>query len=496
MASATRRPLRSSPLAGPALSHDDSRQLRSHLNSSSTPNLADLPKPDGGHLPPRSKSSQACNNLAPHWTPVLEDRHSHYSTSSTSTSSEVSKPGRKVFKLRKPHPSARTTAIPPPHRSDTFLPFPQQQRQQRSAPCTPTRRARSLHGPSQETSTPPLLTRCPEVLRSDESWMTFSPTAEIPRFSRLGIKASHVVMPLSAKEFHRRRQRQMSAAQPLSTLASSSISTSTSASTSRLQPPPPPSGPPTEARTSSRSFTTAIDDYEEAPPQSLLKGGASASDASISGDSGRERVPSLTRSSSDGSSDDSLDCRDVLQVSRTMSDSSGNADAGSVGGRAEVEGVRPVLQRPPRSPRRPIPRNLLSQDETMLPPPPPRSLPLPAIPTSEYSITLRQKIADRARHVLVYDDPPPPSLRLAAFGDGGGAMDDERSVWSQDEDGEEGYGTAVPTVKSVKVSQWGEVVKGLCLERSVNLKESNVEKRSKSLRRMLRTLSGKFKGSR
>ncbi|KAH6910838.1 hypothetical protein BKA70DRAFT_1424505 [Coprinopsis sp. MPI-PUGE-AT-0042] len=262
------RPIRSSPLAGPALSA--SRFLR-NAACSSTPDLSQQEeKPSKSYafgLFQRSASSSGHR-------PREEDGR---------CTSPDAAGKRKRLKLRKHRPDRPVSS--PPLSNPAGTP-PRRLAASPSRPPianAPKSTRRHSSAPFQSSGMPTLGThfRVPAVAaqRAEDTWLTSSPWGEIPRFNRLGLRSPNVVLPLSAKEYHRRQS-----------LSPAKLSAP------QARRPIPINLDPSHRR--SRSFS---DVYQVPPPPSLLRqasepvvDASSGSHSKESWEESYESFPSLT----------------------------------------------------------------------------------------------------------------------------------------------------------------------------------------------------------
>ncbi|KAJ7022088.1 hypothetical protein C8F04DRAFT_1138964 [Mycena alexandri] len=233
----TRKPLRSSPLAGPALSSEGNPEEEAvairRIRRSSTPNLPSLVRPDPPPPIPPLPTSSASKRLSKrasfielvkrplgqkHAPPPLPLVPPPYATSPTSPSSA----GSSIIRTppsppppsprRRSHvrsPSAMIAPMSTPDVSSTFS-IPPNFPRALTGPSS-SRRTSTIPLPSANTSDPsdPIygVTTSRSGLLSDENWLTAMPYETIPRFSRLSLAASNVVLPISARDARRKSMR-------------------------------------------------------------------------------------------------------------------------------------------------------------------------------------------------------------------------------------------------------------------------------------------------
>ncbi|KAJ7181001.1 hypothetical protein C8R46DRAFT_596510 [Mycena filopes] len=224
----TRKPLRSSPLAGPALSSsegapDDERAAIRRVRRLSTPNLrplarADTPPPIPplltspavkrpskrvsfielvkrplGHKPqppplplpsPLSISiARSSINHTPPSPPLPSPRRRSHARSPSSMAASMSSPDLSIFSISPPNFPRALTA--PPSRRTSTIPLPSAHTRDPSVPVYGVTASRS-------------------GLLSDDTWLAAMPYDSIPRFSRHSLTASNVVFPVSASDARRK----------------------------------------------------------------------------------------------------------------------------------------------------------------------------------------------------------------------------------------------------------------------------------------------------
>jgi hypothetical protein len=252
-ASSARKPVRSSPLAGPALSSGPNQLRRS---SSSTPDFAAPHGPPGPRHASRAKSLHTINfNNQAH--------HEHARTHSSS-----SQEGSRQKLTKRPQLKVRTSTITPP--------------------TPPYNHAHSASTPNISINQPSPLSRINTTDSSpsdDKSWLTFSPFAETPRFTRLALSGQNVVMPLSAKEYQRKRR------------YTQTSTPNSPASSTRTLPPAAPANPNWRR---SRSFTQIDQDILDRNrlARDTVNYGASGYHLPTAKSLHPGRIPSSTRSNS------------------------------------------------------------------------------------------------------------------------------------------------------------------------------------------------------
>ncbi|TEB26979.1 hypothetical protein FA13DRAFT_1795225 [Coprinellus micaceus] len=255
-ASPARKPLRSSPLAGPALS-DNTHPHRTN----STPDLASFYT----RLLPRNKSY---HDLPPPLSPFARSFQHTYSNASSSTLASGSTARKKLTK--------RFSSQPPSSRRMSFGLIPRPE-------------SSMSHLPPQ----PALTTRIPDIEGVDKI-STFT-ASEAPRFTRAALKNRNVVMPLSPKEYQRKRRE-----------TAISFSPSVALSLQRTQPVarPQPVVVAPESRRRGRSFTQDECDAFARYHRNLA--GRNPDDPEYDGDPlpSPPRMPSPTRSTSTDSTID------------------------------------------------------------------------------------------------------------------------------------------------------------------------------------------------
>ncbi|KAJ7656459.1 hypothetical protein DFH06DRAFT_1411239 [Mycena polygramma] len=205
-----RKPVRSSPLAGPALSREgapEGEYLRSRLvRVSSTPNLHSLRPSDSTPPPlPLPASPPAFNGLSRRAS--LERPSSFYKIPPRSATFHAQLPSPS---LTPPSPSPRRHARTR-SRSSIVAPMPVF-----CATSPPPSFPRALTAPPSpsrcRTSTVPLIRANPAVTfdgwnDSEDNWLTSTPYSGTPRFSRLGMAAPNVVLPVPARAYQRQSLR-------------------------------------------------------------------------------------------------------------------------------------------------------------------------------------------------------------------------------------------------------------------------------------------------
>ncbi|KAF6744304.1 hypothetical protein DFP72DRAFT_84503 [Ephemerocybe angulata] len=283
--SPARKPLRSSPLAGPALSTPPGQ--RQAINTTSTPNLHTL-------YARFAHRNTASDDLPPPLAippPSPAYHHHHPNASSSTVASQVHATRKKLVK-RFQHGRASTT---PSIMS--------------SAPPASSRESLSL------SLSPPMaipLTRIKTVEGADRIAHAGFNSAEIPRFTRQGLRSRNVVMPLSPQEYERKRRE-------------SAVSATLSPSTGRTRPPPPVLSPDSTCsrRLRSRSCTQVEQDvfllrFQQAPLQRDEETGE-ADGSPFAGLDRARRAPSPAQSSSTDSGSDAFPFTPTPSVSSISS---------------------------------------------------------------------------------------------------------------------------------------------------------------------------------
>ena len=220
----SRKPHRSSPLAGPAVLPDATTSSKSESRISSSLSLCDL-----GHLEVSSLSSQGL--IRPTSMPSMDSAVSYPLSQDSSRPRQRSMAPKELIRPRSaPFPSGSTLhgGCPPGLRDGHLT-----SRERRNSQGCPRRYSDGLAlSPSlHPADTPPIPTviisepepdvvevpQIPPLARTksqsknsprDNSWYTFNTYVETPRFSRLSLAAESVVMPVSAKEHKKRQQQQ------------------------------------------------------------------------------------------------------------------------------------------------------------------------------------------------------------------------------------------------------------------------------------------------
>ncbi|KAK7062793.1 hypothetical protein VNI00_000283 [Paramarasmius palmivorus] len=170
------RPLRSSPLAGPSISSEGAIQEGSErprpLRISSTPNLRSSVS-NSSDIPPlfansKVQSQELAMKAKPKPKPPRKQSAppAFIPVAMPSSVNPPTRPPRSKFR-----DSTRTIVIPSPA-------------------ADPPQFSRPRHRPSKSV---------PSV-----NWLTSNTFDEVPRFTRLGLSAPHVVLPMSAKKAHKR----------------------------------------------------------------------------------------------------------------------------------------------------------------------------------------------------------------------------------------------------------------------------------------------------
>ncbi|OSD00602.1 hypothetical protein PYCCODRAFT_1437190 [Trametes coccinea BRFM310] len=281
------RPLRSSPLAGPAIAASNDGTLVSPVSAPPTPGggtrhlsplaefsttasetqsviegevttkkqrrrtlgavfsklnfpaaqeegAAQAPQPVSPATPPRRRTKSTTSQDAPPVPPVPS-----WAQSSTPTRTHP-----KRHSQIQPSPSStRAHGSPPDSRSKT------------SRSTSPTPSAHSGTGSVKSaTSVRPMSLRPPANVSTspENNWLT---QAAPPRFSRLGLKAEGVVLPVSAREIRRR--------------STASVTSSRARSFDALPPPPMPARTPSRASTASMASMGSIGSLSRSAPPTL-----------------------------------------------------------------------------------------------------------------------------------------------------------------------------------------------------------------------------------
>ncbi|KAJ7742865.1 hypothetical protein B0H16DRAFT_1562601 [Mycena metata] len=226
----TRKPLRSSPLAGPALSSEEEEAVAiRRIRRSSTPNLPSLVRSDPPPPIPPLPTSSASKRLSKrasfielvkrplgqkHKPPPLPLVPSPYTTSPTSPGSAGSSfahtppsppPPSPRRRSHARSPSSMTASMSSPDVSTVSIPpnFPRAL----TAPSS-SRRTSTIPLPSPNIRDPSDtvygVTAFRSGLLSDENWLAAMDYDTIPRFSRLSLATSNVVLPISARDARRK----------------------------------------------------------------------------------------------------------------------------------------------------------------------------------------------------------------------------------------------------------------------------------------------------
>ncbi|KAF8994905.1 hypothetical protein BDQ17DRAFT_1430770 [Cyathus striatus] len=294
------KPLRSSPLAGPALSSEGSTlkpptSLDDRLSRvSSHPDLALLtPPPPVRHARPKSsqgfETSEAGPSRAP-TSPVIDAAALPDSPSRHSFFLGLEKRRSKCLSVSSP------LEVPPV----ACPPVPEWALQQRSTHIKSQRRPRSSHAdlernrftqprpmsthgyPIPNGSTSSLTVPVPSLPHASSpressggSWLTTNSYDTTPRFSRLGLASSNVVLPVSARE-HKRLSKTSSNASIRSTATVTGSRSHNGAS----------SPTPSLSRSSSSSHLSGSTSSPSTPALSLTRSSSASSDESL-------RAPSI-----------------------------------------------------------------------------------------------------------------------------------------------------------------------------------------------------------
>ncbi|KAF9447273.1 hypothetical protein P691DRAFT_760917 [Macrolepiota fuliginosa MF-IS2] len=213
-----RRPLRSSPLAGPVLQLDDSipeAEEENHRPSRtcSTPDVASLiPSPPlRKGRPKTAENPLGFSRLSIPSAATLKRPTSHVVLGDL-----TKKNGESTRRLSQVQPtlapsSSLCTLRHPPSMAEGL-------RDRKPTPSAPAiQRPRTAHGypihpkplPSANLQFPEHIPRVHTRDKTDNSWLTANTYDTTPKFSRLGLASSGVVLPVSAKE-HKRIARQSS----------------------------------------------------------------------------------------------------------------------------------------------------------------------------------------------------------------------------------------------------------------------------------------------
>ncbi|KAF5384189.1 hypothetical protein D9615_003120 [Tricholomella constricta] len=213
-----RRPKRSSPLAGPAFSNPSVINFQADNDSRQAEELSPIyispPNP-----PPRTYSpKKAVKGLVRFSaTPPLELFHTPLDTSFLPS---------KRSSLRKPHDSPSSAPpdapLPPTPAKDLLeLPYRGRSYLASSQPTASTSTLRPIiNRPARDSDVTPSLinTRRASISVSKDpakNWMTTNTYETTPRFSRLGISASTVVLPVSAREYKRVATKKKASPKPI-----------------------------------------------------------------------------------------------------------------------------------------------------------------------------------------------------------------------------------------------------------------------------------------
>ncbi|KAJ7631379.1 hypothetical protein DFH06DRAFT_1439204 [Mycena polygramma] len=201
-----RKPVRSSPLAGPALLREgapEGESLPSRLfRVSSTPKLHSLRRFDSTPPPlPLPASPPALNGLSRRASLERPPAFYNFSPESATFAAQLPSPP-----LTPPSPSPRRHARTR-SRSSIVAPMPVF-----CATSPPPSFPHALTAPLSpsrcRTSAVPLIRANPAIASdswndSEDNWLTSTPCSSTPRFSRLGMAAPNVVLPVPARAYQR-----------------------------------------------------------------------------------------------------------------------------------------------------------------------------------------------------------------------------------------------------------------------------------------------------
>ncbi|KAJ7160933.1 hypothetical protein C8R46DRAFT_1284697 [Mycena filopes] len=228
----TRKPLRSSPLAGPALSTsqatpDDERGAIRRVRRSSTPNLRSLARSDTPPPIPPLPTSPAVKRLSrrasfvelvkrplgykrtPPPLPPLPPLSASVAGSSIAHTPPSPPPSSPRRRSHARSPSSMTASMSSPDVSTLSITPPNFPRAL-TAP-SPSRRTSTIPLPSTHTRDPTVpiygVTASRSGLLSDETWLAAMPYDSIPRFTRRSLTSSNVVLPVSARDARRKSLR-------------------------------------------------------------------------------------------------------------------------------------------------------------------------------------------------------------------------------------------------------------------------------------------------
>lgn len=200
------RPLRSSPLAGPALSSEGvlSDEVE-NATDNSRPELAsvDLPPPSPSIRSPTRSHSSLGLSLSPPPSPTSPAPPTRRRAS--------------FVNLSRKHRSSSKNEDPssPSSSSSHFLTTPHWVHQGSKSNSDSSHVSVSPRPRSLSQNSPPLLTKPGTPSRDNndsppagvENWLTTNTYETTPRFSRLGLGASSVVLPVSAREYKHKERR-------------------------------------------------------------------------------------------------------------------------------------------------------------------------------------------------------------------------------------------------------------------------------------------------
>ncbi|KAI0640460.1 hypothetical protein C8Q79DRAFT_455003 [Trametes meyenii] len=216
------------------------------------------------------------HNSLPTRSPTRSPRYTQPSPSSSSSSTSLSSPSSS-------RPPSR------PHTAGSYT-------STRSRPTSPTPSARSANSALKHGTDPRRASLRPSTSRSpEENWLTQSAA---PRFSRLGLKAEGVILPVSAKEARRR-----------STASLASLKRSAGEFDALPPPPSPLPSHPVTVTVSSRTGPSSPASPPATTTQSRFRSRASSRTSLASAASGISAdcdTPSLTMSPGPSASDVSL----------------------------------------------------------------------------------------------------------------------------------------------------------------------------------------------
>ncbi|KAH7929294.1 hypothetical protein BV22DRAFT_142263 [Leucogyrophana mollusca] len=205
----TARPLRSSPLAGPALSSNpsilDAGTSRSDISARSPSRT-----PPSSVLSHSGSASASTSSFSSHAHPRPPSAPSAASRPSKSASAI---PTLALFRRQ---PKDALLPPPPTHARSASLPSHSASLPSRSLQSPAASAIPKTYSPATSPLPPPSTSRDPK-----DNWMSSSPfgPATTPRFSRVALASPTVVMPLSAREYRRQKRASLSASSSVSTAA-------------------------------------------------------------------------------------------------------------------------------------------------------------------------------------------------------------------------------------------------------------------------------------